>query len=60
MIDYLARLTQLQVNHACAISAVALGQGHYLLPQSLVAIWRRLVTERTRTHADDLQGSSLT
>ena len=34
-------------------------KGYDLFPQDLIAIWRSLVTEGARAHADNLQGSLL-
>lgn len=45
MIDLLPGLAQLQVNHACTVAPVTLGQGHDLLAKLAVLVCRGLVEQ---------------
>lgn len=59
VVDDLASLAQLHVNHASAISAVALGQGNNLLLQVAITVTDGFVAQSTGTHANDTQRTTL-
>ncbi len=59
VVDDLTGLAQLQVDHARAVTAMALRQGDDLVLQGLVAVRGGLVTVGAGAHADDAQAAAL-
>src|SRR5260221_1437472 len=59
VVDELAGLPQLEVNHANPVTPVTLREGDDPSSQRMGAIGTRLVTQRASTHAHDLQSASV-
>src|SRR5690554_5450619 len=59
VIDPLAGLAKLQVDHSRSVTPVSLRQGHDLLTQSRVAIRSRPIAVHARAHVDHSQGKTV-
>jgi ABC-type multidrug transport system ATPase subunit len=59
VIHHATLLPHLQVNHACPVPPMAMGEGDNGIPQIGIPVRRGLVPQAARTHPDHLQGLAL-